>query len=592
VDGSSGTCSPTGPGTQASPFCTITAALTAQHAAGTTIVVMPGTYREQVTLPASGTSGNPIVLQAQGTPGNPVIVDGADDFANPALWTLSSGTVWLASSVTWSPKQVLADSLRLAVSTALPASLPVNSFVWVSGQGLYVNLGGDNPGLHHAEVGHRTYGFYVSGRSWVVIDGFTATRAEAVGIEITNLSNQVQVTHDAATTSVGYGIQVNNCSAVLVGSSTASGNLSSGISLTGGSTACTLQDNESFGNLTPSQSCGIYDWGSPGNLIQRNRLHDNAYTGIKMVGGAINNVMLQNQSWKNAHYGLQDVSSAGNAHVGDVAYGNVSYGFAIESSATGTTMFDCVSTENGSADLEVDATSTSGFTSNDNLFWNSVAGTLVKFGGVSYTTVPAYSAASTQDTRTFQADPKFANAVGGDFRPAIGSPLIDAGNSGVPNWPAADAAGNARVDDPATANTGLGPVAYADRGALEYQPGAPGAASAASAVHAGAGAPIDSFLSAASMGVGLAPAVAPNPVRTSARLAFKLERPTPVLIRVFDLGGRLVRTLPGGNGSSVGRNVVDLDGRADSGAPLPSGVYLYEIRAGGQRAVGRFVVMR
>ena len=40
------------------------------------------------------------------------------------------------------------------------------------------------------------------------------------------------------------------------------------------------------------------------------------------------------------------------------------------------------------------------------------------------------------------------------------------------------------------------------------------------------------------------------------------------------------------------RNEVTLDGRADDGAPLRSGVYLYEIQAGEQRAVGRFVVMR
>ena len=38
--------------------------------------------------------------------------------------------------------------------------------------------------------------------------------------------------------------------------------------------------------------------------------------------------------------------------------------------------------------------------------------------------------------------------------------------------------------------------------------------------------------------------------------------------------------------------MVRIDGRADDGAPLRAGVYLYEIRAGAQRAVGRFVVMR
>jgi hypothetical protein len=46
-------------------------------------LVMPGHYREQVTLPASGASGNPIVLKAEGAP---VVVDGTDDFSSAALW--------------------------------------------------------------------------------------------------------------------------------------------------------------------------------------------------------------------------------------------------------------------------------------------------------------------------------------------------------------------------------------------------------------------------------------------------------------------------------------------------------------------------
>ena len=121
-------------------------------------MVMPGIYREQVTVPASGIPGSPIVLQGQGTPGNPVVVDGADDFANPALWVPYSGNVWLAASVTWSPKQVFADSARLAPSTAAPAALLANSFVWVAGEGLYVNAGGGNPGNHIAEVGSRPFG--------------------------------------------------------------------------------------------------------------------------------------------------------------------------------------------------------------------------------------------------------------------------------------------------------------------------------------------------------------------------------------------------------------------------------------------------
>jgi hypothetical protein len=91
---------------------------------------------------------------------------------------------------------------------------------------------------------------------------------------------------------------------------------------------------------------------------------------------------------------------------------------------------------------------------------------------------------------------------------------------------------------------------------------------------------------------GFAPTVTPNPLRTSANIGFSLERPATVGVRIFDLCGRLVRTLPLEGARPAGWNVVVLDARADDGVPLGSGIYLYEITAGAQRRVGRFVVMK
>ena len=173
VDNRNASCSDVGAGTQAQPYCTIGAALAAHHDPGTTMNVLPGLYREQVTLPASGLSGSPIILKAVPGPGQPVVVDGTDDFTSTALWSQSSGDVWLAASVTWAPRQVFADDARLSPSTLAPASLPAKSFEYVAGVGLFVNAGGGNPGSHRTQVGHRPYGFLVSGKSWVTIDAFT-----------------------------------------------------------------------------------------------------------------------------------------------------------------------------------------------------------------------------------------------------------------------------------------------------------------------------------------------------------------------------------------------------------------------------------
>ena len=92
-------------------------------------------------------------------------------------------------------------------------------------------------------------------------------------------------------------------------------------------------------------------------------------------------------------------------------------------------------------------------------------------------------------------------------------------------------------------------------------------------------------------GEQLAPRVVPNPVRTDARLTLSISRPGPLSVRIFDPGGRLVRTLRE-EMPATGSQVVAFDGRADDGAPLRGGVYFYEIRSADGSRVGRFAILR
>lgn len=71
---------------------------------------------------------------------------------------------------------------------------------------------------------------------------------------------------------------------------------------------------------------------------------------------------------------------------------------------------------------------------------------------------------------THDADPLFAGA--GDYRLSPGSPAIDSGdNTALPPGLDTDLDGNPRrVDDPATADTGVGPAPVVDRGAYEFVP--------------------------------------------------------------------------------------------------------------------------
>jgi parallel beta-helix repeat protein len=230
------------PGTEALPYKTITGAAAAHNGAGTTIIVKPGTYRETVTVPASGAANSFFVFQAY-APG--VIVDGSDDFSGTSKWALQSGTVYLASTVTWTPKQVFVNGVRLTPWGGTPETLPVNSFLSVPGAGLYVNLGGSNPGSQMTLVGRRTYGFRLSSRSNVRIEGFTVARTEDRAMYTTKATNNVYRSN-TVNNAYRYGIALDGCTAALVELNTVSFNQDHGIALTDATTGCSENNDRSI----------------------------------------------------------------------------------------------------------------------------------------------------------------------------------------------------------------------------------------------------------------------------------------------------------------------------------------------------------
>src|SRR5262249_17859862 len=121
--------------------------------------------------------------------------------------------------------------------------------------------------------------------------------------------------------------------------------------------------------------------------------------------------------------------------------------------------------------LYVDSGATSGFSSNDNVLWNATSQAPVRFASTVYALLSTFAAATANDARSNQADPRFLNPQAGDFHLMSGSPAIDAADATVADCAATDVGGRAPADDPATPNRGLGAVDFADRGALEYVSG-------------------------------------------------------------------------------------------------------------------------
>ncbi|HKO21939.1 MAG TPA: PKD domain-containing protein [Candidatus Eisenbacteria bacterium] len=92
---------------------------------------------------------------------------------------------------------------------------------------------------------------------------------------------------------------------------------------------------------------------------------------------------------------------------------------------------------------------------------------------------------------------------------------------------------------------------------------------------------------------GLASAsVSPNPLNPSGTLRFRTEAPGQVSVRLFDLSGRLVRTLLAPRKLEAGDHEVAIDGRDARGVTLATGVYFYRIEMAGSSSQGRFVVAK
>jgi PKD repeat protein len=93
-------------------------------------------------------------------------------------------------------------------------------------------------------------------------------------------------------------------------------------------------------------------------------------------------------------------------------------------------------------------------------------------------------------------------------------------------------------------------------------------------------------------GRALSAAVMPNPFNPEGTLVFRTGRRGPVTVRLYAPNGRLARRVWEASGVGAGYHEVRVDGRDDSGRPLPSGVYYYSIETAEGRMTGRVTLLK
>ena len=87
----------------------------------------------------------------------------------------------------------------------------------------------------------------------------------------------------------------------------------------------------------------------------------------------------------------------------------------------------------------------------------------------------------------------------------------------------------------------------------------------------------------------------PNPFNPVTRIEFDLARDGLVSLKVYDVAGRLVRTLidaPLTRGRYTGEKATVWDGLGSSGERVSSGIYFYQLNAPGYLATRKMVLLK
>jgi parallel beta-helix repeat protein len=344
--------------------------------------------------------------------------------------------------------------------------------------------------------------FRLTERSYITVDGFTVTGNVEDGIytlnsnNITISNNHVSYSGNPISGSERSGIYFNNTTNSVINGNTTDHNSYHGIMLTGSCSNIVISNNVSFANAMQylKTANGIMVNNSSHNTLIHNVTYANEDSGLGFYDNASYNLILGNVSYGNGDHGIDNNASPNNIIVGNSTQGNVTVGINLEGAAApgsgSATVQNNISVDNGinppigePGNIRVDAQSLTGTTLDYNIVFHhsSYPGSTIQiiWGASIFDNLSTFQLATGQEMHGLQSDPLWVNpappatrppaVVVGDYHLSAGSPAIDSANSDAPFEPTADIAGNPRVDDPMTPNTGAGTRTYDDRGAFEYQ---------------------------------------------------------------------------------------------------------------------------
>ncbi len=83
----------------------------------------------------------------------------------------------------------------------------------------------------------------------------------------------------------------------------------------------------------------------------------------------------------------------------------------------------------------------------------------------------------------------------------------------------------------------------------------------------------------------------PNPFNSTTKIRFAVGSPQKAMLEIYDLSGRKVKTTAEKE-YPAGIHAIEWNGLNDDGSPVASGLYMYALKAGQKRAVGKMLLLK
>ncbi|WP_200208746.1 PKD domain-containing protein [Micromonospora coerulea] len=205
----------------------------------------------------------------------------------------------------------------------------------------------------------------------------------------------------------------------------------------------------------------------PGNTVLSNNISGFTGAAINIGPDAANAVVANNQVNGGAGAGIHNRGAAGTAITSNSVNGRCLDGIRVDGASTGVSVQNNLLTSNGLfGQSYCDPAAEPG--AEVGVYGDAGKDTVVDYNNTYHHASPSGTAYSWNGTLMgLDAFRAASGQAAHDKDTASSTDKSDSANSAAPGYQTTDRTGNPRADNPSVANTGAGPVTYADRGAVE-----------------------------------------------------------------------------------------------------------------------------